>query len=153
MDLSAGVALTYANDRHMDGAGAQLQRIYGIYAISRFCNLPYVHSPLLRIGYQGLAVLERNSSLSEPFTRQFIVTWTFSSDWISNAKRIGEFTLVRILFPYSVTDRNPGLRVRQIRFSDSTQQSAVFRLALHVRRGKEFVIDSERRLPNSFYVS
>jgi hypothetical protein len=32
----ANIALTYGNDRLMDGAGAQLQRIYGVYAISRF---------------------------------------------------------------------------------------------------------------------
>ena len=32
--VKSGIALTYANDKLMDGAGAQLIRIYGIYALS-----------------------------------------------------------------------------------------------------------------------
>ena len=175
MDLSAGVALTYANDRQMDGAGAQLQRIYGIYAISRFCNLPYVHSPLLRIGYQGLAALESNSSSSElearynrvfdipsdielPAKRTIHETIHSDPDIFKRldiyAKRSGEFTLVRILFPYSMTDRNPAI-YHYVKAVSPFQRdrSEVFRLALHVRRGEEIVVDSERMLPNSYYVS
>jgi hypothetical protein len=59
---SASIALTYANDKLTDGAGAQLLRIYGVYAISRALGLPYIHSPLIKIGYQGLSALERNSA-------------------------------------------------------------------------------------------
>lgn len=44
----------------MDGAGAQLQRIYGIYAVSRFLGAYYIHTPLKKFGYQGLAALEVN---------------------------------------------------------------------------------------------
>src|ERR1700733_9235241 len=60
-EIKSGVALTYANDKMMDGAGAQLQRIYGIYAVSRYLHLPYVHTPLKAIGYQGLSALEKNN--------------------------------------------------------------------------------------------
>ena len=59
---NGNAALTYANDVQMDGAGAQLQRIYGIYALSRALKVPYVHSPLKEVGYQGLAALESNSA-------------------------------------------------------------------------------------------
>jgi hypothetical protein len=175
MDSSAGVALTYANDRHMDGAGAQLQRIYGIYAISRFCNLPYVHSPLLRIGYQGLAALESNSSSSElesRYNRVFdipsdielpakrTIHETIHSDpdiferLDSYAKSTGETILIRIFYPYSVTDRNPEI-YQYVKALSPFQRarSEVFRLALHVRRGEELLVDSERMLPNSYYVS
>lgn len=54
------VALTYANDVIMDGAGAQLHRIYTIYALSRHLGVSYFHSPLFELRYQGLAALEKN---------------------------------------------------------------------------------------------
>src|SRR5579871_1565318 len=63
--MGPNIALTYANDQEKDGAGAQLQRIYGIYAISRFFKVPYVHSPLRTIGYHGLAALENNARYSD----------------------------------------------------------------------------------------
>ena len=47
-----------------DGVGAQLHRIYGIYAISRLLGVPYLHSPLARVGYQGLSALQAN--LADP---------------------------------------------------------------------------------------
>ena len=62
MELSSRptLAVTYANDQIQDGAGAQLQRIYGIYALSRFLRVPYVHSPIAHLGYHGLSALEKN---------------------------------------------------------------------------------------------
>src|SRR6266478_5618288 len=59
------LAITYANDQLQDGAGAQLLRIYGIYALSRFLGVPYFHSPIDQIGYQGLQTLENNASVSD----------------------------------------------------------------------------------------
>ncbi len=58
------LVLTYDNSVLTDGVGAQLQRIYGIYAISRLLGAIYLHSPLSRVDYQGLAALERN--LADP---------------------------------------------------------------------------------------
>jgi hypothetical protein len=172
---SANIALTYANDKLMDGAGAQLQRIYGIYAISRFLKLPYVHSPLKKIGYQGLAAIESNSSSSEleaRYNRIFeipsdiqlpqerVIHQTIHADLDSikrlqiAAKSIGKFVLIRILFPYAVTDRNPDL-YRHIQAVSPFQRtrSEVFRLAVHVRRGEQILLESQRMLPNSYYVS
>src|ERR1022692_4058594 len=118
---SANIALTYANDRNTDGVGAQLQRIYGIYAISRFLKLPYVHSPLKRIGHQGLAALESNSSSAElesRFNRIFeipsdielpeeLVIHDMTDADIFSIRRLQlaanvnrKFALVRILYPY-----------------------------------------------------
>jgi hypothetical protein len=171
----ANIALTYANDKQTDGAGAQLQRIYGIYAISRFLNLPYVHSPLTRIGYQGLAALENNSSSTELELRynylfaipsdielpeRRVTHDTIHADLefikcVHNASAMaGEFALIRILYPYSVTDRDPDIyRYATAASPFQCAKSEVFRLALHVRRGEEMVVDSQRMLPNSYYVS
>jgi hypothetical protein len=177
MDSPTGAhtALTYANDKNTDGAGAQLQRIYGIYAISRFLKLPYFRSPLTRIGYQGLSALEANSSSTELEARYNRIFQIASDIELPqerivhdmtdadldilerlhiDAKATGKFALVRIVYPYPVTDSNPDVyhHVKAVSPFERTR-SEVFRLALHVRRGEEIVVDSERMLPNSYYVS
>lgn len=169
------VALTYANDRHMDGAGAQLQRIYGIYAISRFLKLPYIHSPLKKIGYQGLSALESNSAAADfevEYNRVFnipsdielpenpvIHDTTHADIGLMRSLQIGakhnkEFNLVRILYPYAMTDQHPEMyrHVKAISPFRRTN-SGPFRLALHVRRGEHLALSSDRMLPNSYFVS
>jgi len=43
------LSITYDNCALQDGAGAQLQRIIGIYAISKFFRIDYIHSPLKEV--------------------------------------------------------------------------------------------------------
>src|SRR5271166_49768 len=72
--VEPGIALTYANDKMTDGAGSQLLRIYGIYAVARYFHVPYVHTPLKQIDYQGLAALEKNAAsphLQDKYNRVF----------------------------------------------------------------------------------
>ena len=170
-----GIALTYANDLVMDGAGAQLQRIYGIYAASRALGLPYVHSPLLKIGYQGLVSLEANSyipGLEESYNRIFTipsdiklpkdVTTQFIEapsskdleDLENKAIKDDAFILVRIVMPYKITDWNPAVYdclkgISPFRRSEG----GPFRVAIHVRRGELHVVDQQRMLPNSYYIA
>jgi hypothetical protein len=176
---SVSIALTYANDKLTDGAGAQLLRIYGIYAISRALGIPYVHSPLTRIDYQGLSALERNSA-SDGVVSEYNRIFGIPSDIElpelpiaqdmeqanlgqimrirDAARKTNEFHLVRIQFPQSVTDRYPEMygAVRAISpFPQVRSETSgdVFRLAIHVRRGELFAVDSHRMLSNSYYVS
>jgi hypothetical protein len=170
-----GIALTYANDKMTDGAGAQLERIYSIYAVARDLHLPYVHTPLKQIDYQGLVALEKNSvspNLQDKYNRFF----TLPSDielpanatavYLNNptigdlerlrnkAKKEDKFYLAQILIPYTITDTNPEMYrcLKQVSPFHSTP-SDTFRIAIHVRRGEEFVVDSARMLPNSYYIS
>ena len=173
--LKAGIALTYANDKLMDGAGAQLQRIYGIYALSRYLHVPYVHTPLKKIGYQGLAQLEKNSispNAQDRWNRIFKIrsdiklppnTITRYIDTPSEAdierykdeaEKANQFYLLQILLPYQITDHNPEIYrcLRDVSPFHSAR-SHVFRIAIHVRRGEEFAVESQRMLPNSYYVA
>ena len=50
------LAVTY-DQNGRDGLGSQLQRIYGLYALSRALDLKYVHTPLGHVDYQGLMPL------------------------------------------------------------------------------------------------
>jgi hypothetical protein len=75
------LVLTYDNQAQTDGVGAQLQRIYGIYAISRILGVPYLHSPLARVDYQGLAALEENES-DPGFHEEFNSLFQIDSDLV-----------------------------------------------------------------------
>ncbi len=172
--LQANIALTYANDQCTDGAGAQLQRVYGIYAISRFLRVPYVHSPLKRIDYQGLAALESNSS-SEELESRYNRIFEIPSDIEMPEERVvcdlrdphedslrqlridaettGKLVLARIVFPYGITDRHPEIYRYVLDLSPfERRRSEVFRLAIHVRRGEQMALASDRMLPNSYYI-
>ncbi len=173
--MATDIAVTYANDQGIDGAGAQLQRIYGIYALSRFLEVPYVHSPLMKIGYHGLSALENNSPCPDlesrynrifaipsdiPLPEQRVVRDMTDADaqqilaLQDAARNTGEFCLVRMLYPYPITDRNPET-YRHVTAISPFQpvRSDVFRLAIHVRRGEVFLFESDRMLPNAYYVS
>jgi hypothetical protein len=169
------LAITYANERFQDGAGAQLQRIYGIYAVSRFLEVPYVHSPIEVIGYHGLQALENNAGF-EHLASEYNTVFHIPSDldvpekrathdlvqadieFIETIKNSGcdgaQFCLIRILFPYEVTNRYPEIyRFAKAISPFQYHRSEAFRLAIHVRRGELYVVDSHRMLPNSYYVS
>jgi hypothetical protein len=170
------VGVTYANEKHTDGAGSQLQRIYGIYAVSRLLNLPYIHSPLLKLDYQGLAALESNSS-NQDVVSQYNQIFNIPSDielpkslitreiqsltlrtieqLKKEAKSKNTFILARVLYPYGIADAYPDAYkyVKGVSPFSSHQKKSVIRIAIHVRRGELFVVDSDRMLPNSYYIS
>src|ERR1700737_2028415 len=78
-DVDKKLILTYDNRAKTDGVGAQLQRIYGIYSISRLLGARYLHSPLGCVNYQGLAALEGN--VSDPgFHHEFNDIFQIKSD-------------------------------------------------------------------------
>lgn len=174
---SSWLALTYANDKKTDGVGSQLHRIYGIYAASRLLHLPYIHSPLLRVDYQGLSALEENNSDSE-FASRFNKLFSIPSDLdlpktyityeaenlnlkiFSSLKKEAEsnkiFTLLRIINPYGVIDIYPEAYqfVEQVSpFRIYQKKSTTICIGIHVRRGDLFAAAPDRLLPNSYYLS
>ncbi len=177
MDLgNPTLAITYKDDGNQDGICSQLLRIYGVYAISRFLGVPYVHSPIAHLGYHGLLALEDNCPLPDLLTdvnrvfhipsdielpdKRVVIHDMIDADIesIENIKHAGrndrEVHLVRILYPFPVTDRNPELyRCLETVCPFPYRRSEVFRLAIHVRRGELFAVDSDWMLPNSYYVS
>ena len=170
------VAITYKDDGNQDGICSQLLRIYGAYAISRSLGIPYFHSPIAHLGYHGLAALERNSPLPDLLAdvnrvfhipseielpgRQVTVHDMVDADLesitrIKNAASNNSgLHLIRILYPFPITDNNPELyRCLQKVCPFPYRRSEVFRLAIHVRRGELFAVSSDWMLPNSYYVS
>jgi hypothetical protein len=176
------LVLTYDNEAIPDGVGAQLQRIYGTYAISRLLDVSYLHSPLAEVGYQGLSALEANAA-DPDFHRLFNEVFTLPSDvdpsasavaamptlrlpnismgvaneliaW-SGGRGAGRPTLVRLATPHGIADQFPdsyGACTQQSPFPAPARGGRPLRVALHVRRGEQVVLRSDRMLPNSYYI-
>jgi hypothetical protein len=178
--LDKKLVLTYDNTRFTDGAGAQLQRIYGIYSISRLLGVSYLHSPLGRVGYQGLSALESNKA-SPRYHHEFNDLFQIKSDALptddfdkiklrdistdilrqlvtlfDSQRTGGRPSLVQLALPYGIADRFPDCYevCKQISpFVSSVGEGRAVRVALHVRRGELFVLDSDRMLPNGYYIN
>jgi hypothetical protein len=154
------LALTYANTSMYDGPGSQLQRVYGIYALSKALKVPYLHAPLLKIGYVALDRIKTrfyDEAIRERFNSRFTIPsdpWPDSPDraceceapsWrellairqVAKARR--EYTLVRIHRPYAITDTWPAIyeAAKEVSPFPSTASSGKpFRIAMHIRRGE-----------------
>lgn len=178
--IAAKLVLTYSNTAFTDGVGAQLHRIYGIYAISRLLGVPYLHSPITRVGYQGLAALEANAA-DPAFHDEFNELFQIRSDLLPatefhtmNLWRIyprlfqllialvdsgatgGKPGLARVVMPHGIADRFPdcyGVCKEISPFARPAQEAGVFRVAVHARRGEQVVLDSVRVLPNLYYIN
>jgi hypothetical protein len=169
------LAVTYANDKKTDGPGSQLQRIYGIYAISKFLKVRYIHSPLFKVDYYNFETLEAKTAPQEMLSKYnqiFTIPSNVSLPDNYIVKEIGNpdlntlytlkreaiktktFTLVKIKFPYKITDSYPETYQVIKKVSPFiAQKSLPLRVAMHMRRGELFLVAPERLLPNHYYIS
>jgi hypothetical protein len=170
------LVLTYDNAAIPDGAGAQLQRIYGIYSIARLLGVPYLHTPLADVSYQGLAALEGN--VGDPdFHHAFNELFELPSDVLGademptlrlpnislhvaneliDRARGSKATLVRLATPHGISDQFPDCYevCKQVSpFSAPERGGRPLRVALHVRLGDLVARDSDRVLPNRYFVA
>ena len=179
-DVRDKLVLTYDNTKLTDGAGAQLQRIYGIYAVARLLGASYLHTPLRRVDYQGLAALERNvtdpdfhGTLNDLFR---IDSDVLPADDLHRVelgnismedvdRLVAEFdagatggrpTLAQLVVSYGIADQVPdcyGVCKAISPFRSTAAAGRPLRVALHVRRGELLLVQSGRMLPNAYYVN
>jgi hypothetical protein len=160
--------LTYNNKDHTDGAGSQIQRIISIYMIAKYYKIGYIHSPLYKLDYQGLKCLENNkednkqlndynnlinlpsdniTSIDNVYNVKYI-----NEEIILQFKDIKKNTILMITYG-SLVDINPNIMKIPINFPwIQSIKSDVLNVAIHIRRGELFVVDSNRMLPNSYYI-
>jgi hypothetical protein len=177
--LREKLALTYDNVAMTDGAGAQLQRIYGIYSVARLLGASYRHSPLAHVGYQGLSALERNeadpdfhSGLNQVFSIESDVLpadnlYDVNLNEISletvemlirkfdSGQSGGKPILAHLLLPYGIADRFPDCYevCKEISpFSSPVRHNSPLRVSIHVRRGDLLAVARDRMLPNSYFI-
>ena len=174
------LVLTYDSTRVTDGVGAQLHRIYGIWAISRLFDLPYLHTPLACVGYQGLSAVQTN--VSDPtFHLEFNDLCHIDSDavpdedlftinlvniypgqirlfpiLVDSGATLGKPVLARIVMPHGIGDQFPDCyeACKEISpFESPDRDGRVLRIAVHVRRGEQAIFGSDRPLANAYFVN
>jgi len=172
------VAVTY-DQNAADGVGAQLQRIYGLYALSRALDIKYVHTPLGQVDYQGFMPLLAGRT-DPDFATRYNAFFSLPSDDFDfdgcerllvpypNEKRVehyrqyaaatGHPVLLQAHEPYGYTDRHPEayLALRTVSPYREFRPEGPIRICLHVRRGDISVPGREdgyrRLLPNAYYL-
>ncbi len=165
--------LTYLAKDQNDGFGAQYQRILGIYCICKEHNIQYLHTGISDIGYQGLQALEKNKN-DDSFTRECNKRINISEGQDTEIKLEEEIclktlnhtellqmieysktknVLIKLQIPYGITDINPALyRHCCGLYRTNLKSNNKVTIGVHVRRGELFVVDSDRMLPNSYYI-
>jgi hypothetical protein len=169
--------LTYDSHALTDGAGAQLQRILSIYLIAKAYGVKYIHTGIHALSYQGAQQLEANTSDPQQVQRynqlftlpsdehpaQFDAVYSvfdIQESLIRQAKEAKDDPrniLFRIRFAGTMIDSTPSLLLNPLPFQwplrtwETTQQRPLS-VAVHIRRGELFVVDSSRMLPNSYYI-
>lgn len=174
VDTQGHVAVTY-DQNASDGLGSQLQRIYGLYALSRALDIKYVHTPLGQIDYQGLMPLL--AGCPDPdFAARCNSFFALPSDDFDldgcerllvpypNEKRIEQYrryaaatgrpVLLRAHEPYGYTDPHPEayLAVRAVSPYRDFRREGPIRICIHVRRGDRVLSRDPRLLPNAYYL-
>jgi hypothetical protein len=173
------LAVTYDSSIDSDGVGSQLQRIYGLWALSRDLGIKYVHTPLERVGYQGLMPL-LDGNLAPDFADRFNAFFTLPSDdfdtehcetvrihiltqeriakYRQRAAATGRSVLLAACLPFGYTDRVPAAcsRLREVSPYRRHRPSGPLRVCVHLRRGDNSFTGrpdrDERLLPNRYYL-
>ena len=162
--------LTYNNKDLTDGAGAQLQRILSIYLVSKYYGVGYIHSGIDSLLYQGLKCLQMNkadpSQIAEynnAFTlpsdntqiHEAYLVKDIREEHINMFKNSDKNILLSITFAGTLVDSNPKILNQKISYPWLTKNNLLgkaIKVAVHVRRGELFVVDSSRMLANEYYV-
>jgi Uncharacterised nucleotidyltransferase len=174
VDPQGHVAVTY-DQNASDGLGSQLQRIYGLYALSRALDIKYVHTPLGQVDYQGLIPLLAGRT-DPDFAARCNSFFALPSDDFDldrcerilvpypNEKRIEQYrryaaatgrpVLLRAHEPYGYTDPHPEayLAVRAVSPYRDFRREGPIRICIHVRRGDRVMSRDPRLLANAYYL-
>jgi hypothetical protein len=166
--------LTYNNTICVDGAGSQLWRILTIYLTAKYFKLGYIHTPIAYLDYCGLEALEKNDG-DQSQVPQYNSLFTFPSDTFTGTfdeeHAVGYLSLELLQIAYNMP-KNILFKVSWCHVMIKNEPfgslllntekpflpwlKTVYELpiiiAVHVRRGELYVVDSYRMLPNSFYI-
>jgi len=162
--------LSYDNTSHKDGFASQLQRMLSIYCLAKEFGCAYLHNGFLDIEYQGLLALENNQK-SEDFVRKAneifpiasaeapsivdkVVKMTyFSPEIFSEATT--QNIVVYIVYAHKYIDTQTSVFRHLPSFSwisPVRDTKKPLQIAVHVRRGELFLVDSNRLLPNEYFL-
>lgn len=172
--------LTYDNTKKTDGIGAQLQRIFGIYSVSRKFRVRYIHSPV-RNTLEELAHNVSSESSMQKMLEEVNSKFYFPSsdlhekvkiDYVHNLTILnllrnilkatfGQHSiLLRVCLPFGIMDKHPNwydYAGSAIRSNQQVgKQSLSYTIVVHVRYGYQPIVgkneaSSPRFLPLTYY--
>jgi hypothetical protein len=173
------VAVTYDQQFGQDGVGSQLHRIYGLYALARALHVKYVHTPIARIGYQGLLPLLEGRS-DPDFAARYNAFYSLPSDEFdlercervgvehveqgliercrNRATETGRPVLIQGFLPYRYVNQHPETyhALRTVSPYREYRPAGPVRVCIHMRRGDNSVPHRQdedvRLLPNTYYL-
>jgi hypothetical protein len=164
--------LTYNNTICVDGAGSQLSRMLDIYLTAKYFNVGYIHTPIAYLDYCGLVLLERNDG-DQSQVQQYNNLFTFPSHTFSgifDEEYEVPYITLELIHMASTIPKNILLKVSWCSKIDKQYYAPILNvkkpylpwvktvydipviIAVHVRRGELYVVDSQRMLPNSYYI-
>jgi hypothetical protein len=151
--------LTYNNQGHQDGPGAQIIRILGIYSLALNFGCSYIHSPILVAEHCDANMKDRwNQFVLKLIRPQHMCTVSSIHIVHTEIERptIEEIqmkmksympTLMRILYPFEITDTRPHI-FYNLHYKTETMEDVI---TVHIRRGDAQCIPF-RCLPDDYYV-
>lgn len=158
--------LTYNNDVLTDGAGAQLQRIINLFTLCCKHKIQYIHTPIGELTYQGLQNLEKNISDNNILSK-INALFNLPSCLPTESYNVYEADILTPeLFEMLLNKSKYEPAVVKVTLLDdrlitfdykiayswiSNTTSIPLHIAVHVRRGELYLVDSDRMLPNSYY--
>jgi len=163
--------LTYNNKQHTDGFGSQLQRIISIFCLAKEYNCEYTHSGFHVIEYQGLLSLENNTT-TDTFIKRANELFMLPSSNVNTFSKIENITfithelleywrskakddniLLRITYAHRYLDSNTHIFSHLPTYPWITNESndGIVNIAVHIRRGELFLVDSDRMLPDQYF--
>lgn len=172
--------LTYNNLVKQDGIGAQLQRIFGIYSLSRKFRIGYIHSPIIGTVEELAHNLNSEASMQN-LLDQVNSRFNFSSSNLKeelNIQTVHNLTLrilfeyflksvfgkksilLRICLPFGILDNHPNwYKYAATEIRSKTKNDKVperYEIVIHVRYGYKPIAEtnsasSPRFLPLTYY--
>ena len=144
--------LSYSNTEHTDGAGAQMMRILGIYAIAMKYNCAYLRSPMLKIEHcPDNETKERWNSLCDAMTPNSVKTRPTLP--VVNIQKVTESditgrdnVILQILYPFLIVDKTPDI-LYNVKYKTEPLHGVA---TLHIRRG-DAKAELFRMLPDVYY--
>ncbi len=161
--------LTYDKD-NTDGFGSLLQRLLAIYCICRHFNYKYIHTFFKDIRYQGIKALEKNENdkkfvkkVNQRFYKKSdidlakikykVIQKDISLKELKELEKLNVNIIVILTFPYYISDLSPNIYSHaKLFYKPWLEKNKEFTIGIHVRRGELFCVDSDRMMPNKYYI-
>ncbi|TSA47411.1 MAG: hypothetical protein D4R50_03100 [Actinomycetales bacterium] len=180
--MGSKLTLTYDSASAYDGTGAQLQRIFGIYAISKLFRIKYRHTGIKTLLIHALDSFQSDTELYEYLKRVNSEFALPSSNYSQNEKEViykinrltisklarfvlqsflrNQNILLEILNPYGIVEKFPKsyFHVRKYFGSYPNRENLLGEksIVMHIRGGSGGGVapgeSSPRVLPNSYYL-